>query len=72
MISVQAYPGKKTRPYLPNNQREKRAGGLGQAVEHLPSKLKDLSSNPRIATKKKNPKSNISKSRLGIGTYACL
>jgi hypothetical protein len=31
----------------------KRAGGVAQAIEHLPRTHKALSSNPRTATKKK-------------------
>jgi hypothetical protein len=33
--------------------RAKRAGGMAQAVEHLPSKCDTLSSNPRTTKKKK-------------------
>jgi hypothetical protein len=40
----------KVRPYLKNTQHKKRAGGVAQMVQHLPSKHKALSSNP--STKK--------------------
>jgi hypothetical protein len=49
-ITVQADLGINTRPYLKNN-KTKRAGGVTQVVEYLPSKCKVLSSNP--STKKK-------------------
>jgi hypothetical protein len=42
----------KVKPYLQNNQR-KRAGGMAQAIEHLPGKHKALNSNPSTAKKKK-------------------
>jgi hypothetical protein len=42
-IAVQAGLGNKARSYLQNNQ-SKRAGGMSQAGEHLPSKRKALSS----------------------------
>jgi hypothetical protein len=48
-------PGQKARPYLQHNRREK-AGAMAQAVKHLPSKCKALSSNPSttIPTKKES------------------
>jgi hypothetical protein len=45
----------KLRPYLQNNPR-KMAGSLAEAVQCLPCKSKDLSSNPVIGKKKKKKK----------------
>jgi hypothetical protein len=42
--------------YKRKKSKQKRAGGMPQAVECLPSKLKALSSNPTIAKKKKKKK----------------
>jgi hypothetical protein len=44
-IVVQASLGKNLRPYL-KRAKAKRGGGMPQVVEHLPSKLETLSSNP--------------------------
>jgi hypothetical protein len=44
-------PRQKARPYLQNNQSKKRAGGIAQIIEHLPTKCKDLSSNLYTALK---------------------
>jgi DNA-binding transcriptional regulator PaaX len=47
IIVVQGQPQTKSmRPYLKNNLKAKRAGGLAQAVECLPSKCKALNSKP--------------------------
>jgi hypothetical protein len=54
-ITVQATLSKKVRPNLKNNQG-KRARGMAQAVEYLPSKHKALSSSPSTAKKKKKKK----------------
>jgi hypothetical protein len=43
-------PGQKARPNLQNNQ-SKKAGGMAQAVKHLPNKCKALSSNPSTTGK---------------------
>jgi hypothetical protein len=42
---------------LKNNLKQKRAG-KGDVIEHLPSKLEALSSNPSTAKKKKNSPTN--------------
>jgi hypothetical protein len=42
--------------------RERRAGGMTQAVEHLPGKFKALSSNP--STTKKEKKKNLKSATL--------
>jgi hypothetical protein len=47
---VQADLGKKARPYL-KLTRAKRAGGVAQAAEHLPSKFEALNSNPNTTNK---------------------
>jgi hypothetical protein len=47
--------GEKVRSCLQNNQ-SKKAGGMAQAVEHLPSKHKTLNSNPNTAKEKKEKK----------------
>jgi hypothetical protein len=40
-ITVQARPGKQfIRPYLPKYPTRKKAGGVTQVVEHLPSKVR--------------------------------
>jgi hypothetical protein len=36
--------------------KAKRAGGMAQVIEHLPSKLKALSSNPNTPNKKEKEK----------------
>jgi hypothetical protein len=50
---------------IPN--RKKRAGGVDQEVEHLPSKCEILSSNPSIKKKKKEKEKKV----LLIGSLAC-
>jgi hypothetical protein len=53
-IVVQSQPGKIVHETISQkNPTQKRAGGVTQVVEHLPSKHKALSSNPSIAKKKK-------------------
>jgi hypothetical protein len=47
---VQAGLGKSKSPYL--KQPEQKAGGMAQAVEHLPSKCKALSSHSGTTKKK--------------------
>jgi hypothetical protein len=51
MISSQSSPGKNERPHLKNNRKQK-GMGASQVVEHLPSKHKALSLNPRTRKKK--------------------
>jgi hypothetical protein len=41
-----------TRPYLKKYPTKKRAGGVAQVVERLPSKCEVLKSNPRIEKKR--------------------
>jgi hypothetical protein len=49
-ISVQSQPRQKVRPYLKNAQHtKKRASGVAQVVNHLPSKCEAQSSNPVIS-----------------------
>jgi hypothetical protein len=45
------WTGQKARPYLKNN-RAKRTGGVAKAVECLPQKNEDLSSNSSTTTRK--------------------
>jgi hypothetical protein len=72
-ITVQADLGINTRPYLKNN-KTKRAGGVTQVVEYLPSKCKVLSSNP--STKKKGKVSGPKERRVapfstGLSASGC-
>jgi hypothetical protein len=43
---------KSARPYLKNKLKEKRAKGMAQVIECLPTNLKILSSNPSTDKKK--------------------
>jgi hypothetical protein len=52
----------KLRPYLQNNPR-KMAGSLAEAVQCLPCKSKDLSSNPVIGKKKKRKRKKKERKR---------
>jgi hypothetical protein len=52
-VVVHAGPGKK-QDAIPKLTKAKRAGWLGQVVEHLPSKCKILSSKLQYYQKKKN------------------
>jgi hypothetical protein len=54
-IMVQTSLGKKRDP-ISKITRAKRAGGVAQVVEPLPSKCKALSSNPKTKKKKKKKK----------------
>jgi hypothetical protein len=38
--SLRPYPGKNMKTYLKNKVKQKRAGGMAQVVEYLPSKDK--------------------------------
>jgi hypothetical protein len=49
------------------NKQSKRAGGVGQAIELLPSKCEVLSSNPSTAKKKKTFKKHLNKNTLKLG-----
>jgi hypothetical protein len=67
-IMVQTSLGKKRDPHLQNNQ-SKRAGGVAQVVEHLPSKCKALSSNPKTKKSKRN-KRKIKRTGLEVSAAA--
>jgi hypothetical protein len=49
------------RPYLKNKakKKKKKAGGVAQVVEHLPSKCKTLSSKPSIRGENSKKKKKI-------------
>jgi hypothetical protein len=49
----------KARHYLKNKPKAKRAGGVAEVVECLPSKPEALSSNPSNSKKKKKKKKKI-------------
>jgi hypothetical protein len=51
-----AEPGQKHKPLPEKQTKAKRAKGVAQVLEHLPSKLKALSSNPSATKKKKECK----------------
>jgi hypothetical protein len=51
-IMVRSQPRQTVRPYLRKKKKKKKACGVMQVVEHLPSKLEALSSNPNAANKK--------------------
>jgi hypothetical protein len=50
---LEVNPGKSMKLYLRNKLKCKRAGGMSQVVEHLPSKCKALGSIPTTIIKKK-------------------
>jgi hypothetical protein len=70
-ITVQAHPDKTARPYQKNKQN--RAGGMAQVIEHLPNKHKIMNSNPSIVKKTEQNKIYLSRGlKLKMPNFAMM